>query len=93
MSFPITEVGLQYLKIMLVDNYLGFDGVLLFLARVPVFLLFLGLCIGDSLASTTTTSMSRLEMNSFLLGSLNSFDCIKISSIHTQLRKQVLSLM
>jgi len=93
MFFTIAEVGFQYFQISFVYDYLRLEGVPLFLSRVVFSLLFFGLWIGLSLASTTTVSIHALFTNSFLFGSLNSFDFIKISSIQTQFRKQVLSLI
>jgi len=80
----MTKVRLQDPTIRLVDDDLRFDRMPFFLPRVMFSLFFLGRCMGLSLASTTTTSMSGFSKHTFLFGSRNTFDWIKTPSIQTQ---------
>ena len=86
MLFALCKWGKEYLESLCIDYDLGFDGVPLFLPWVVFPLLFLGLWMGDSAASTVITFMSCWSSNSFLLGNRNSFALTSTFSIHIQLR-------
>lgn len=60
MLFTVTEIGFKYSSPSFYHN-LRFQRVLLFLSGIVPSLLFWGLSIADSLASTMTTSISGLS--------------------------------
>jgi hypothetical protein len=66
-----------------VYNQLRFDGVPLFLARIPLPLFFLGRSTGLSVTSTSITSISVFSSKAFLPGSLNFPLFTNVSSAHT----------
>ena len=75
---------------------LGFERVAFLFAAVviPLLLLFWGRSIGDSLASTTTTSKTAfILVKDFFPGRVNLPDCIRASSTRLMVRQTVGSLI
>lgn len=77
----------------LLDQDLGFLGVALLFAAVPLLLLFWGRSTGHSVASTTTTcSCHWLWVSAFLPGSVNRPERVKASSTARIVRDTAASL-
>ena len=73
---------------------LGFYRVTFLFPTVVISLLFLGRSIGDSLASTTTTSKTVfVSVRDFLPGRVNLPDCIRAFSTRLMVRQTVGSLI
>jgi len=80
MAFTICEISANHLVSFFIYDHLCFYRVSLFLAGVILFLFFLGLSIGDSVASTKTISYSISLFNKALRpGKLKSL-CLTRSS-------------
>ena len=68
---------------VLVDDYLGFYGVLFLFSGVPLPLFFLGRSIGHSVTSTRITSMLSSSSNAFLPGNLKFSSLTSVFSTHS----------